>query len=330
MKRCRRRLKSSRWQWHSFPEGVYSIGFEGSGFAFDNEGPRHNVYLEPFRLASRLVTNGEYLEFMRDGGYSKPTLWLSDGWDTVRTTHGKRPCIGSSATANGGTTPWTACSRCDRTSRSATSASTRPTRLPAGRALGLPQRIRMGDRGAARAASKVILLEIRTRCIRSQQRRREPLARCSAMSGSGPSAPIVPYPGFQAGRGRGRRVQRQVHVQPDGACAAARARLRSRTFGPAIATSSRPMCAGSSWDFGWPMATSKQLQFSTIRRYRPRCARGAYRLAQTSSGEAFLRRGRLAAVRADHRIAGVLPDAHRALDPGELRWRHPASRLVRR
>jgi ergothioneine biosynthesis protein EgtB len=77
--------------WHSFPEGVYSIGFEGSGFAFDNESPRHNVYLEPFRLASRLVTNSEYLEFIRDGGYTKPTLWLSDGWDTVRTNSWQAP-----------------------------------------------------------------------------------------------------------------------------------------------------------------------------------------------------------------------------------------------
>ena len=45
--------------WHSFPEGVYSIGFEGSGFAFDNEGPRHNVYVQPFRMASRRVTTAE-------------------------------------------------------------------------------------------------------------------------------------------------------------------------------------------------------------------------------------------------------------------------------
>jgi ergothioneine biosynthesis protein EgtB len=77
--------------WHGFPEGVHSIGFEGSGFAFDNEGPRHNVYLQPFRIASRLVTNSEYLEFMREGGYSKPTLWLSDGWDAVNTNSWKAP-----------------------------------------------------------------------------------------------------------------------------------------------------------------------------------------------------------------------------------------------
>jgi ergothioneine biosynthesis protein EgtB len=77
--------------WQGFPEGVHSIGFEGSEFAFDNEGPRHNVYLQPFRIASRLVTNGEYLEFMREGGYTKPALWLSDGWDAVNTNSWKAP-----------------------------------------------------------------------------------------------------------------------------------------------------------------------------------------------------------------------------------------------
>jgi ergothioneine biosynthesis protein EgtB len=78
-------------KWQSFPGGVYPVGFEGDGFAFDNEGPRHNVYLEPFRLASRLVTNGEYLEFMRDGGYTTPTLWLSDGWDCINNNHWSAP-----------------------------------------------------------------------------------------------------------------------------------------------------------------------------------------------------------------------------------------------
>ena len=78
-------------KWQSFPEGVYSIGFEGSGFAFDNEGPQHNVYQQPFRIASRLVTNGEYLEFMRDGAYGNPLLWLSDGWDAVRNNAWQAP-----------------------------------------------------------------------------------------------------------------------------------------------------------------------------------------------------------------------------------------------
>jgi ergothioneine biosynthesis protein EgtB len=67
-------------RWISFSEGLRSIGHGGDGFAFDNEGPRHRVFLEAFRLGHRLVTNGEYLEFMTDGGYEKPELWLSDGW----------------------------------------------------------------------------------------------------------------------------------------------------------------------------------------------------------------------------------------------------------
>jgi ergothioneine biosynthesis protein EgtB len=78
-------------RWRSFAEGVYGVGFDGDGFAFDNEGPWHNVYLAPFRLASRLVTNAEYLEFMSDNGYSTPALWLSDGWDCVQANHWAAP-----------------------------------------------------------------------------------------------------------------------------------------------------------------------------------------------------------------------------------------------
>jgi ergothioneine biosynthesis protein EgtB len=63
--------------------GLHEIGRIGDGFAFDNEGPRHKVWLEPFRLASRLVTCGEYLAFMDDGGYRRPELWLSEGWATI-------------------------------------------------------------------------------------------------------------------------------------------------------------------------------------------------------------------------------------------------------
>lgn len=66
--------------WVDHPAGLHWIGHNGQGFAFDNESPRHRVWLESFRIASRLVTNGEYLEFMDDGGYSKPQYWLSDGW----------------------------------------------------------------------------------------------------------------------------------------------------------------------------------------------------------------------------------------------------------
>jgi ergothioneine biosynthesis protein EgtB len=78
-------------EWVSFPEGLHWIGHEGDGFAFDNEGSRHRQFVQPFQLASRLVTNGEYLEFMEDGGYDNALLWLSEGWATVRVEEWKAP-----------------------------------------------------------------------------------------------------------------------------------------------------------------------------------------------------------------------------------------------
>jgi ergothioneine biosynthesis protein EgtB len=69
-------------RWLTFPSGLASIGHNGSGFAFDNESPRHQVWLNGFQLANRLVTNAEYLAFVNDGGYDRPELWLSDGWST--------------------------------------------------------------------------------------------------------------------------------------------------------------------------------------------------------------------------------------------------------
>lgn len=69
--------------WISHPGGVVEIGAAGDGFTFDNEHPRHAVLLAPHRLASRLTTNAEYLDFINDKGYSRPELWLSDGWDVV-------------------------------------------------------------------------------------------------------------------------------------------------------------------------------------------------------------------------------------------------------
>ena len=65
--------------------GIYSIGHDGKGFCFDNEGPCHEVLLQPVRIARQLVTNREWLAFMADGGYATPSLWLSDGWATVQT-----------------------------------------------------------------------------------------------------------------------------------------------------------------------------------------------------------------------------------------------------
>ncbi|MFC4527853.1 ergothioneine biosynthesis protein EgtB [Dyella halodurans] len=72
-------------------EGIVEIGHQGGDFAFDNEGPRHRVLLQPHALANRLITNAEYAEFVHDGGYAEPSLWLSDGWDTVRRENWQRP-----------------------------------------------------------------------------------------------------------------------------------------------------------------------------------------------------------------------------------------------
>jgi len=74
-----------------FDGGLVDIGHAGEGFAFDNETPRHRVWLEPFRLADRLVANAEWLTFMEDGGYRRPELWLSDGWARVQAEGWRAP-----------------------------------------------------------------------------------------------------------------------------------------------------------------------------------------------------------------------------------------------
>jgi ergothioneine biosynthesis protein EgtB len=70
--------------WIAFPGGLTEIGHPGDGFHFDNEGPRHKIWQEPFVLANRLSMCGEYLAFIEDGGYARPELWLSDGWAAVQ------------------------------------------------------------------------------------------------------------------------------------------------------------------------------------------------------------------------------------------------------
>lgn len=70
--------------WHEHSEGIVWIGHEGSGFSFDNETPRHRTFVHGFQIASRLVNAREYMEFMAEGGYQRPDLWLSDGWAAVQ------------------------------------------------------------------------------------------------------------------------------------------------------------------------------------------------------------------------------------------------------
>lgn len=71
-------------QWLDYPGGLVEIGSDKNQFAFDCETPRHKIWLEPYKLATRPVTNAEYLNFMNDGGYKRPELWLSDGWNVSR------------------------------------------------------------------------------------------------------------------------------------------------------------------------------------------------------------------------------------------------------
>jgi len=71
-------------QWLSLEGGIHTVGHAGQGFAFDNETPRHQVLLQPFQMANRLVTCGEYLDFIEDGGYTTTAHWLSDGWAAVQ------------------------------------------------------------------------------------------------------------------------------------------------------------------------------------------------------------------------------------------------------
>ena len=73
------------------PSGLNRVGFAGEGYCFDNERPEHQVWLEPARIARRLVTNAQWLEFMADGGYSTPSLWLSDGWAALEAEGWKAP-----------------------------------------------------------------------------------------------------------------------------------------------------------------------------------------------------------------------------------------------
>ena len=83
--------KAEPLRWIAFDGGLHEIGHDGEGFAYDNEGPRYRHFLEPFEIADRLVTCGEYVAFIRDGGYRRPELWLSMGWAAVQEQEWSEP-----------------------------------------------------------------------------------------------------------------------------------------------------------------------------------------------------------------------------------------------
>lgn len=78
-------------EWLCVSEGVHEIGYQGDGFCFDNELPVHKVYLEAFEISNKLTTNGEYLEFIQDGGYDNFNLWHDEGWHFIQNNHIKYP-----------------------------------------------------------------------------------------------------------------------------------------------------------------------------------------------------------------------------------------------
>jgi len=80
-----------RMEWLNYGEGLSEFGYGGEGFCFDNELTRHRVWLDAYKLASRLTTCGEFAEFMKDGGYERPELWLSAGWDAVKANGWRAP-----------------------------------------------------------------------------------------------------------------------------------------------------------------------------------------------------------------------------------------------
>ncbi len=162
--------------------GIAGIGHplaDGSfeGFAFDNESPRHQVLLQPHALADRLVRNAEWLAFVDDGGYRRVGLWMADGWARAQDGGlGVAAALAPARRRRGGRWGWAARRRSTSTRRCATCRGTRRTPMHAGPGPGCPRK-------------------------RSWKPRRG-WRRCSATSGSGPTAPISPTRG--SGRRRGR------------------------------------------------------------------------------------------------------------------------------
>ena len=87
IRQSERQAQAAPLDWIPLPDGIRQIGHDGERFCFDNEQPRHRVFLDAFEIATRPVTNGEFLEFMSAGGYDRADLWLSEGWDT-KSAHG--------------------------------------------------------------------------------------------------------------------------------------------------------------------------------------------------------------------------------------------------
>ena len=249
----RRRLgeRARRSTWIPQPGGVVAIGAAAPGarrraFAFDNESPRHQVLLQPYALASRLVTCGEYLAFMRDGGYGGPSSGSPTAGPRSR-AEGWRPPLYWAASE----TAVHARRRARRSIRAepvATSATTRPTRSRAGPARACRPRPN-GRRAAAVRTGGRRQLRSRAGVAPARRRRRGGACRLRQLFGDvweWTASAYSPYPGFRAG-GRARSANTTASsCAISSSCAAARASRRARTSARATETSFRAGRAGSS------------------------------------------------------------------------------------
>ena len=218
--------------WIPFAGSLRSIGHESASFAFDNEGPRHQQFVAAFALADRLVTNREYLTFMDDGGYERPEFWLSDGW--------------YARSRNGWTAPlyWESRGRAQvftlggmrgldldepvcHVSYYEADAFARwaGARLPTEAEW---ETSAMAPESPWRGISWSRVDSVRLPDGRPETRPAHRPCSSSATSGNGRQARTA-LSGIRAGRRSARRVQRQVHVQPDGPAGRVVLRRRDRT-----------------------------------------------------------------------------------------------------
>jgi ergothioneine biosynthesis protein EgtB len=221
----------------SFPGGLHEVGSAGEGFAFDNEGPRHPVYVAPFALAARPVSVGELRAFINAGGYRDPRWWLSEGWQQVQ--QGGREAPHNVSLRDGGM--WVFGVDGEREARDDEPAAhlTLYEADALARFLGGRLPTEFEWEVASRHAAQTGVNDRERGALR-------PLP--APASGDAPAqmfgdvwewtaSAYGAYPGFRAGRGRHRGVQREVHGEPDSCCAAGRASPRAGTCGPPTETS---------------------------------------------------------------------------------------------
>ena len=242
--------------WIDFAGGIRQVGHDGKGFAWDNEAPRHDVLIHPFRLADRLVTCGEWLDFMADGGYRTAALWLSDGWATVNREGWQAPLYWEERDG-----AWLAMSLeglqpVDRASPVAHVSYYEADAFARWAGKRLPTEF---EWEVAAQDLPVAGNTLATRALRPLPAgcagRRPPAADVRRRLGMDAER-LSALPGLPAARRRARRVQRQVHGQPAGAARRLLRHARRATRAPPIATSSTPTSAGSSWACASPRRSS--------------------------------------------------------------------------